>query len=427
MLIPANVILIWTGTNASIPSGWSRETTLDDKYPKGTANATNPNDTGGSNTHSHTSPSHSHTLNSHDHYIETGSETSTNSQDCSDSQTGSVKQSHWHKGAVISTTGGNLDDAITYASVNGEPPYYTVIYIKPTAGYAPLSANIVALWNSSTLPSGWNFCDGNSSTPNLTSRYLKGATTSADAGTTGGSLNHAHTVDHSHTSSSHYHTIRTSWVNEVAIGGGSGSTVPPGNHTHDKSLDATSINGGSYTGTAGSADSVEPSYKKLNPIKNNTGHADMPVGLIGMWLGTLSSIPVGWSLCDGTNGTPDMRDYHIKCSANIYENGSSGGSNTHSHAASNSHTHTATGTHTHTATGNTGGPNEANSHITDAGGYWATYSGHTHPVTRIDSATAVWANQTLTANSSNGEPAYHTVAFIQYKFSAGGAALFDFT
>jgi hypothetical protein len=26
-----------------------------------------------------------------------------------------------------------------------------------------------------------------------------------------------------------------------------------------------------------------------------------------MWSGTQASIPVGWNLCDGTNGTPDMR------------------------------------------------------------------------------------------------------------------------
>ena len=30
-----------------------------------------------------------------------------------------------------------------------------------------------------------------------------------------------------------------------------------------------------------------------------------------MWSGTVSSIPSGWQLCDGTNGTPDLRDKFV--------------------------------------------------------------------------------------------------------------------
>jgi microcystin-dependent protein len=35
----------------------------------------------------------------------------------------------------------------------------------------------------------------------------------------------------------------------------------------------------------------------------------IPVGVILMWSG--SSIPTGWALCDGTNGTPDLRDRFV--------------------------------------------------------------------------------------------------------------------
>ena len=34
--------------------------------------------------------------------------------------------------------------------------------------------------------------------------------------------------------------------------------------------------------------------------------ATLPIGSIIMWSGTKASIPVGWNLCDGTNGTPNM-------------------------------------------------------------------------------------------------------------------------
>ena len=66
MLAP-NLIIIWPGTHATIPSGYARETTLDGLYPKGAAAAANPNTTGGAATHTHSSPSHTHTIDSHNH------------------------------------------------------------------------------------------------------------------------------------------------------------------------------------------------------------------------------------------------------------------------------------------------------------------------------------------------------------------------
>jgi hypothetical protein len=32
----------------------------------------------------------------------------------------------------------------------------------------------------------------------------------------------------------------------------------------------------------------------------------VPSGIICMWSGTLATIPTGWALCDGDNGTPDL-------------------------------------------------------------------------------------------------------------------------
>ena len=39
--------------------------------------------------------------------------------------------------------------------------------------------------------------------------------------------------------------------------------------------------------------------------------ATIPGGLIVMWSGSIASIPGGWALCDGNNGTPDLRDKFI--------------------------------------------------------------------------------------------------------------------
>jgi len=37
----------------------------------------------------------------------------------------------------------------------------------------------------------------------------------------------------------------------------------------------------------------------------------VPKGVIVMWSGTVATIPSGWALCDGNNGTPDLRDRFV--------------------------------------------------------------------------------------------------------------------
>lgn len=37
----------------------------------------------------------------------------------------------------------------------------------------------------------------------------------------------------------------------------------------------------------------------------------IPYGCIVMWSGSISTVPSGWRLCDGTNNTPDLRDKFI--------------------------------------------------------------------------------------------------------------------
>ncbi len=51
-----------------------------------------------------------------------------------------------------------------------------------------------------------------------------------------------------------------------------------------------------------SVDSTEASIAALNTV---------PAGVIVMWSGTIATIPTGWVLCDGDNGTPDLRDRFI--------------------------------------------------------------------------------------------------------------------
>ena len=44
----------------------------------------------------------------------------------------------------------------------------------------------------------------------------------------------------------------------------------------------------------------------------------IPKGGIIMWSGATTAIPQGWALCDGTNGTPNLRDRFIVGAGSTY-------------------------------------------------------------------------------------------------------------
>jgi len=76
----------------------------------------------------------------------------------------------------------------------------------------------------------------------------------------------------------------------------------------------------------------------------------IPSGCILIWSGSIGSVPSGFLLCDGTNGTPDLRNSFVLGAGNSYAVAQTGGS---TDAIVVSHTHTATSTvtdpgHTHT-------------------------------------------------------------------------------
>lgn len=52
----------------------------------------------------------------------------------------------------------------------------------------------------------------------------------------------------------------------------------------------------------------------------------VPNGAIIMWSGTVATIPNGFSLCDGTNGTPDLRNRFVIGAGDAYAVGTTGGS-----------------------------------------------------------------------------------------------------
>lgn len=57
--------------------------------------------------------------------------------------------------------------------------------------------------------------------------------------------------------------------------------------------------------------------------------SSVPQGSIIPWYGSSENIPNGFALCDGKNGTPDLRDRFLVGAGKSYKLGNTGGENTH--------------------------------------------------------------------------------------------------
>ena len=143
-----------------------------------------------------------------------------------------------------------------------------------------------------------------------------------------------------------------------------------------------------------------------------------PSGGIVLWSGSIASIPSGWALCNGSNGTPDLRDKFVVGAGSTYAVDATGGS---ADAIVVSHTHTATSTssvtdpgHDHDITmrveGVAGGGRTLNYDGTNLAG---------DNTIAIKSATTGITVSTSTTNASTGSsgtnanlPPYYALAYI---------------
>lgn len=108
----------------------------------------------------------------------------------------------------------------------------------------------------------------------------------------------------------------------------------------------------------------------------------LPTGTIALWFGSVASIPPGFTICDGTGGTPDLRDRFIVGAGSTYPVDATGGSVNHSH------------------------PFTGDGHSHDIGAGFDLASGATWQ------ALAQTKVVTGTTNNSNHLPPYHALIFI---------------
>jgi len=134
----------------------------------------------------------------------------------------------------------------------------------------------------------------------------------------------------------------------------------------------------------------------------------VPSGCILIWSGSVGSIPSGFVICDGNNGTPDLRNSFILGAGNTYTVGQTGGS---TDSILPVHTHTATSTvtdpgHVHNANSQVSGL-----YITGGAGNISYLAGQTSSA--VTGITVATTNQASGVNPAGGNmPPYYALAYI---------------
>jgi hypothetical protein len=130
------------------------------------------------------------------------------------------------------------------------------------------------------------------------------------------------------------------------------------------------------------------------PGADGQGSGGLPAGAIILWSGLLENIPAGFALCDGTNGTPDLRGRFVKGAAADVDPGATGGAATHTHAdhAPLAHAGAAVADHLYTPQGSNSAPTFTGNALPS----------HTHNYTDVPNHVHVQTVNSATTGGSSG-------------------------
>ena len=135
---------------------------------------------------------------------------------------------------------------------------------------------------------------------------------------------------------------------------------------------------------------------------------NLPVGTIIAWEN--SSIPAGWAICDGSAGTPDLRDKFVRGAAEDGDVRTTGGAATHTHTNSNTDTRAA---HDHGASKSLGVGSGSSEKSTTGSGLTAASTGHSHTASVTISEADSHAHTIGDTGSASSLPKYVLRAFIR--------------
>ena len=143
------------------------------------------------------------------------------------------------------------------------------------------------------------------------------------------------------------------------------------------------------------------------------------IGMIMLWSGAANAIPTGWTLCNGSNSTPDLRNRFVIGAGDSYNVNATGGNESITFSTSQlpSHTHdqgtlgtSEEGNHNHSYTYPSGTSTFDNDE--DYSAYTGTASGttgdngdHTHSISGNTGSTG-------SASSIDIRPKYYALCYI---------------
>jgi hypothetical protein len=153
----------------------------------------------------------------------------------------------------------------------------------------------------------------------------------------------------------------------------------------------------------------------LYPILQNSSATVDPfiAGMIMLWSGSIGSVPSGWVLCNGSNGTPDLRDRFVIAAGSTYAVGATGGT---ADAIVVAHTHTATSVvtdpgHIHTIPLVNSGAAANNGPLFGGNGGGGSYTQNTNTATT--GITVATTNQSTGSTGTGANlPPYYALAYI---------------
>jgi hypothetical protein len=196
-------------------------------------------------------------------------------------------------------------------------------------------------------------------------------------------------------------------------GGTSGDTLPILSGGTGQTTASTAINALLPTQTSNSG-----KYLTTDGSASSWGAVvTFSAGMILMWSGTIATIPSGWYLCNGSNGTPDLRNKFIigafsDTSGVAYSTVT--GANTQTGGTKDaivvSHTHTATVTDpTHAHTYGSGNRVQGGN---DNGVFYDSQNGAFHTTTAASTGISVTNSTTGSSGTDQNLPPYFALAFI---------------
>ena len=144
---------------------------------------------------------------------------------------------------------------------------------------------------------------------------------------------------------------------DLGPSGGTGGTGPQGIKGQKGEAGAVADKGqkGEIGSTGGTGGTGSPGDKGEKGAPGSAGSTGIPSGFIGLWSGAANAIPSGWYLCDGNNGTPNLKGRFVVGYDNNdsdYDVNDTGGSKTITLSTSQlpSHNHSDGSLSTNTAT-----------------------------------------------------------------------------